>query len=186
MRKIVMGSLFLMLGLAGQAQDFIFGLQHGFGSYSYKEVGESTQFVKENAHKSMLTLGFSPYLSKFTFVSGLEFEFRKESNHLTIPLGARLTFGEKYRFYGEGSYYYSLFLNDKDSDLLHHNDHGVRLGLGMEMALDKRWRLEGGFQQYFGLANTVEQVNSLPANVKSYDSGSLKAFYFHLGVKYRY
>jgi len=178
--------LLLLTALQGKSQDFIVGAKLGIGNAKFKNQSSSEVLKGYAVSRAGISLAFSPYFSKIQLISGAEFESSKLGNYLSIPYAARLILGEKYQPFVELGGYYSFALNAKQTEYFLKNNAGVRVGLGMAYAIDKRLRLEFGYFQRFGLSAAIEKEIELPANQYAYDSYLMQGGNIEIAVKYRF
>lgn len=183
--KLTLLILFIT-ALQGKTQDIILGAKLGIGKAKFTNQSNEEVLKGYTVSRAGVSLAFSPYFSKLQIISGGEYEISSLGNFFSIPFAARFIFGEKYKPFAEIGGYYSLALNAKQDDYLLKNNSGARIGIGMVYALNKRWRIEGGYFHRFGLTPSIEKEIELPGDQFDYDSYLMQGGNIEILIKYRF
>jgi opacity protein-like surface antigen len=168
------------------AQDFIIGLKLGIGKGTFKQIENSQKTATTKILDYGLSLAYSPYYSKFSIESSVEYEKNDSGSYVFIPLGFRITFGKKWRPFVEAGGYYSFLTNSNANSFLMKNDYGVRLGLGLAYAVNKRWRIEAGYYKRIGFGGPLVENKPLPGNSFTSVKNKLSSYNVEVAFKYRF
>ena len=169
------------------AQDFIIGVKYGNGKGSFKRVSNSAHTADSRINQYGISLAYSPYYSKFSLESSIEYEKSDLADYLYIPLGFRITLGKRLRPFLEcGGYYSVLNTSHSAEDYMMKNDYGARFGLGLVFAADRKWRIEAGYYRQFGFGSPLVEKIQVPINTYVTEKNRFSAYNFELALKYRF
>jgi opacity protein-like surface antigen len=169
-----------------KAQDFIVGLKAGTGKGSYKRIDKTNRTTPIRYNQYGISLAYSPYISKLSFESALEFEKNDSASYIYIPMGFRITLGKKLRVFFEGGGYYSILNHSYTKKFIMKNDFGGRIGIGLIYAVNKRWRIETGYYRLFGLGSPLNYNRMQPGNSYITEKYKLSSYNVELALKYRF
>jgi opacity protein-like surface antigen len=179
--------LFLMLcSTTVNAQDFIMGIKCGTGKGTFKRIDKSNFTASVKSRQFGISLAYSPYYSKLSLESSLEFENNDSSNYIYIPLSFRITLGKRLRPFFEGGVYYSIQSDSHTKNFITKNDYGARLGIGLLYAVNKRWRIEAGYYKRYGFGNPLIYKRQQPGSSYVTEKYRFSADNIELAFKYRF
>ena len=159
MKSIKLSLIVLFLGLNSLcfSQDFLVGLQYGYGNQSF--IRTSDKFVTHNypTHRAALMLEFSPYYSLLYITTGAEYYMHDLGSELNFPLTFRVSPGKKIRPFVELGVWYNLSLTDPEDEFRNLNDLGMLVRGGLLFSLSEKIQLELGYNYNYGLITALEE-----------------------------
>lgn len=177
---------FFLYNPIANAQDFIVGIKYGYGNGSFKKMVNSEHTASTDFNQYGISLAFSPYYSKLSLESSLEYEKDDSADYVYIPLGFRISFGKRLRLFIQGGGYYSVLLNSHTKEFIMKDDYGAHLGTGLLYAIDKRWRIEAGYYRRFGFGSPMTKKILQPVNSYITEKHKFSAYNVELAIKYRF
>jgi hypothetical protein len=168
------------------SQDIIIGIKYGYGNGTYKRFDNSQKTASSKFNQYGISLAYSPYYSKLSVESSIEYEINDLADYIYIPVGFRITFGKKLRPFVECSGYYSILMKSNSEEYIMKNDYGARLGLGLMYAIDKRWRIEAGYYRRYGFGSPLNEKIQIPVNTYTLEKNRFSSYNIELAVKYRF
>jgi opacity protein-like surface antigen len=184
--KIVMPLFLFLLISVVNAQDFIIGIKYGNGKDLYKRIDKSDRSSLMRLKQYGISLAYSPYYSKLSIESSIEFEKNDSASYLYFPLGFRIALGKRLRPFFEGGVYSSILKDSNTRKFMMKNDFGARLGIGVLYALNKRWRVEGGYYKRYGFGSPLIYKRQQPGDTYTTEKYRFSAYNIELALKYRF
>ena len=181
-------AIFILINLLPSiyAQDFILGIQYGYGTTSYFRQSDNHKTKGYMTQQASLITGFSPYYSHLFVFSGIAYEMNRLNTSLSIPLTLRIVLGETIRPYAEFGGYYNYLLESNTKDFAIKNDLGAKVAVGLLVNLNKHWRMDLGYNYRFGFTKALEEEILLPLGQVLLEEYRRKSGLVCLSVKYRF
>lgn len=179
---------FLLLGgsILIHGQDFIVGIQYSIDNQNFIRHSDDFKTPDFKSSKIGLITEFSPFFSKFFISTGAEYMMNDIGNSISIPLTFRLALGEKIRPFIEGGAYYNYVLEDSEDEYIYKSDLGAKTEIGLLFILNKKWRIEAGYNYNFGFTPALEEEILLPLNQVSIEQYRRRESGFSFRVKHRF